>query len=85
MNFDPRSAKINTEMGAFIDSPALADALTDLILRDTGPENSWRVQLEANGKLSWLNDTETVTRQPARNFWQRIQDVFFRIFPEEYY
>ena len=85
MNFDPRSAITNTEMGAFIDSPELADALADLILRDARPENSWQVRLEADGKLQWVNDTETVTRQPARNFWQRVQDVIFRIFPEEYY
>ena len=85
MNFDPRSAITNTEMGAFIDSPPLAEALTELILRDTRPENSWQVQLNPEGKLRWTNDVETVTRQPARNFWQRLQDVFFRAFPEEYY
>jgi putative cardiolipin synthase len=85
MNFDPRSASINTEMGAFIDSPELAAALSELILRDTAPENSWHVEIRANGKLGWVNDAESVTRQPARNFWQRVQDVVFRVFPEEYY
>jgi putative cardiolipin synthase len=85
MNFDPRSASVNTEMGAFIDSPELADALAQLIMRDTAPENSWQVEIETNGRLRWVNDTETVSRQPARNFWQRIEDIFFRVFPEEYY
>jgi len=85
MNFDPRSANTNTEMGAFIDSPALGEALAKLILRDTRPENSWRVELTTDDKLRWTNDTETVSRQPARSFWQRIEDIFFRVFPEEYY
>jgi putative cardiolipin synthase len=85
MNFDPRSAITNTETGAFIDSPELADALADLILRDARPENSWQVRLAADGKLQWENDAETVGRQPARNIWQRIQDVIFRVFPKEYY
>jgi putative cardiolipin synthase len=85
MNFDPRSANTNTEMGAFIDSPALGEALAALILRDTQPDNSWRVEMNEKSKLRWTNDTETVTRQPARNFWQRIEDIFFRAFPEEYY
>ena len=34
MNLDPRSAVINTEMGAMIDSPALADDLREVMLRD---------------------------------------------------
>jgi len=85
MNYDPRSAAINTEMGAFIDSPELADALVKLIGRDMRPANSWRVELDAAGRLRWSNDSEVVKRQPARNFWQRVEDVVFRLFPKEYY
>jgi len=85
MNFDPRSAAINTEMGAFIDSPELAEALASLIERDLEPGNSWQVELNDDGHLRWVCDTGTVTRQPARNFWQRVEDVFFGIFPKEYY
>lgn len=85
MNFDPRSAVINTEMGAIIESPGLAEALAKLIERDIAPSNSWRVELDAEGDLRWVNDKETVTRQPARSWWQRVQDVFFMVFPKEYY
>jgi len=85
MNFDPRSALINTEMGAVIESPGLAESLARLIERDMQPANAWRVELDAEGDLRWVDDKETVTRQPARNWWQRVQDVFFMMFPKELY
>jgi putative cardiolipin synthase len=85
MNYDPRSAQINTEMGAFIESPALAQDLAKLIERDIQPANSWQVTLNEKGQLRWTDDKETLTRQPARNWWQRVQDVFFMSFPKEYY
>lgn len=85
MNFDPRSAAINSEMGVFIDSRGLAEALAQLIERDIGPENSWQVTLTADGRLRWSNDSETVSRQPARNWWQRVEDLFFMMAPREYY
>jgi len=85
MNFDPRSALINTEMGAVIESRGLAESLAQLIERDIQPANAWRVELDAEGDLRWVDDKETVTRQPARNWWQRVEDVFFMMFPKELY
>ena len=85
MNFDPRSAIYNTEMGVFIESRGLAEALARLIERDIQPANSWRVELDDDGDLRWVNDKESVTIQPARNWWQRVQDVIFRGVPKEYY
>jgi len=85
MNFDPRSAFINTEMGLIVESAGLAGALAALIERDMSPANSWRVERDHAGELRWTNDRETVTRQPARNWWQRVEDVFFMMFPKELY
>lgn len=85
MNYDPRSAGVNTEMGVFIESPGLAEAFAEIIQRDMQPANSWQVKLDDEGNLSWVDDEETVTRQPARNWWQRVQDVIFRVFPKELY
>jgi putative cardiolipin synthase len=85
MNYDPRSALINTEMGVFIESPGLGKALATLINRDMLPENSWEVTLDAKGQTIWTNDKKVVTRQPARSWWQRVQDFFFMAFPKEYY
>ncbi|MCY1355377.1 Cardiolipin synthase C [compost metagenome] len=85
MNFDPRSAALNTEMGVVVTSPGLADDLVAVIRRDMQPANSWRVALDADGSLTWTNDRETVTRQPARSWWQRVQDVIFMAFPKNLY
>jgi len=82
MNFDPRSVDINTEMGIIIDSPGLGREMLRLAERDMAPENAWQVKLDEKGKLIWVNNDETVTRQPARNIWQRFMDGFFRILPK---
>ncbi len=85
MNYDPRSAIHNTEMGVFIDSPGLATALAGLMERDMQPANSWRVGQDARGRLNWSSDAGTEKRQPARNFWQRVEDVLFRALPKNLY
>jgi putative cardiolipin synthase len=85
MNFDPRSAQLNTEMGVFIESRELGEALARLIERDVQPANSWRVELHDDKDLRWVNDEETVTTQPARSWWQRVEDKIFRAIPKEYY
>ncbi|NMM89434.1 hypothetical protein B2J88_34700 [Rhodococcus sp. SRB_17] len=51
-NFDPRSARLNTELGLVIDSPALArhiERAFDVQI----PRHSYRVQLSADGALQW--------------------------------
>lgn len=85
MNYDPRSAEINTEMGVFVDSPGLAEALAALIERDTQPINSWRVELTEEDDLRWVTADQQVTCQPARNWWQRVEDLVFMAFPKELY
>jgi len=85
MNFDPRSATINSEMGVIVESRGLAEALARIVERNLRPENSWRVEVGADGKLVWINDRETVTSQPARSFWQRVEDVVFMAFPRDLY
>jgi hypothetical protein len=39
----------------------------------------------ASGELRWVAGNEVLTSQPARNYWQRVQDVFFMAFPKEFY
>jgi putative cardiolipin synthase len=85
MNFDPRSSNINTEAGAFVDSPALAADVAALMERDMAPENAWQVFLDESGDPYWVNSDETVYSQPARNTAQRVMDVIFKAFPRELY
>jgi putative cardiolipin synthase len=85
MNLDPRSTSINSEMGVIIESPGLAEQLARQMERDMRPENSWNVQFDASGSLRWVSGDEVLTRQPARSEWQRIQDIFFMLFPSDQY
>ncbi len=84
-NLDPRSAFLNSEMIAIIDSKSLAEELAQAILLDTSAANSWEVSLNEKNKIIWSNDVESVTRQPARSGWQRFQDLFFMLFPKRLY
>lgn len=85
MNYDPRSALTNTAMGVFVESPELANALAKLMERDIQTTNSWKVVLDRTGKLRWINVVKVVTRQPARNWWQRILNNFLVAVLKEYY
>ena len=84
-NFDPRSALINSEMFAVIESESLAIALAEAIERDMSPANSWQVERDANDRLIWRNSDETRSKQPSLNGWQVIQDWFYRLFPKSLY
>lgn len=56
-NFDPRSAHLNTEMGAFVRHPDLAQKLREEIARLTDPARSWAVRLGNDGRLAWNDGT----------------------------
>ncbi len=85
MNFDPRSFNINTEAGALVHSPGLAEDLARLMERDMLPENAWQVHLDDKGKPYWVNSDETVYKQPARSGSQRVMDKIFKVIPKEQY
>ncbi|MEJ2330545.1 MAG: hypothetical protein P8Z33_11900 [Gammaproteobacteria bacterium] len=51
------------------------------------PENSYRVQLDADGKLEWVTETdgriERYSKDPGSSFWQRFVSGFIAILPVE--
>ncbi|HSY28842.1 MAG TPA: phospholipase D-like domain-containing protein, partial [Burkholderiaceae bacterium] len=54
MNLDPRSANVNTEIGAIVDSPELARELIHIIDIDR-LQSAYRVRLSpTGGGLEWL-------------------------------
>ena len=81
LNLDPRSLKINTEMGLVIEDAVLGEQLAQIAERDMSPENAWQVNLDEQGKLYWEAGDARVTSQPARTFWRRIGDGFFSLLP----
>ncbi len=85
MNFDPRSMNINTEAGAFVHSPGLAEELAPVMERDMQPDNAWQVLLDEDGDVYWVNSDERVDKQPARGGTQRVMDKIFKMFPKEQY
>ena len=77
MNLDPRSATINTELGAVIDSPQLARELLRVIDIDR-LQSAYRVRFNPNGSgLQWLSndgDHEVILdREPDSTPWLRIK------------
>ena len=85
MNLDPRSEIFNSEMGVIIDSPPLAVDLAQRMDRDMNAMNSWQVTRDANGGLRWTSGAGERTTQPARSFWQRLQNLVFKLAPASYY
>jgi putative cardiolipin synthase len=85
MNLDPRSEELNSEMGVVVTSEALAAQVAGIMERDMRPENAWIVSRDSHGALRWTAGNQVLTRQPARSFWQRTQDILFMLFPRNLY
>jgi putative cardiolipin synthase len=85
MNLDPRSAAINSEMGVVVDSASLAQALATSLEVDMQPANAWHVTLAPDGTVRWSSGGTVLGTQPARNTWQRVEDIIFMAFPRDLY
>lgn len=82
-NLDPRSLRINTEMGFVIESEALNASLRAAVAPDFERSNAWELQLDEKGEVVWVSDEVTLTSQPAMSTMQRIEDWFFAHLPLE--
>jgi putative cardiolipin synthase len=83
LNFDPRSFRINTEMGLLVQSESLAASFRAAVARDFDAGNSWHLEKDEKHGVIWVSDKATLTRQPATSFMQRIEDWFFSRLPVE--
>ncbi|MCA0273145.1 MAG: phospholipase D family protein [Proteobacteria bacterium] len=75
-NFDPRSARLNCEMGLLIDSPVIAGGMARW-LDDNLPRVAWRVTRGAEGGLLWSTEDAdgkpvTATTEPNTTMPLRI-------------
>ena len=82
MNLDPRSATINTELGAVINSPELAREMIRIIDIDR-LQSAYRLRLSANGQwCEWLGIEDgkevVLTEEPDSSFWQRLKLMLLR-------
>ncbi|HJT96893.1 MAG TPA: phospholipase D-like domain-containing protein, partial [Rhodanobacteraceae bacterium] len=92
MNLDPRSRRLNTEMGVIVDCPALAVALSRYFDRATAPENAYHVVLERpdgarKRALRWIavdhGKTVVFDHDPETSRWTRLRVSLMRVLPIE--
>lgn len=86
-NFDPRSARLNTEMGLIIESPTLAQAMADSLARNLGPR-AYEVRLRKSGRLQWLEQRDGLevihTEEPGTGAWRRALVRVLSMLPIEW-
>ena len=86
-NFDPRSARLNTELGFVIESPNMAHAI-QAAFDETIPAKSYQVFLSDAGELYWLEQLDGKyirhNTEPETSFWKRAIVYFFSILPIEW-
>lgn len=82
-NLDPRSLRINTEMGLLVQSRSLNQAVRAAIDVDFDKANAWQLEIDAHGQIVWISDRETRTTIPAASPMQNLEDWFFAHLPIE--
>ena len=83
-NFDQRSANINTELGAIIESPLLAKKFANQV-NSAIAEKAFELFLNEYNGLRWraFNEGEEViySKEPHTNWWQRLHGSFLQMLP----
>jgi len=87
LNFDPRSANLNTELGFVIDSPALAKRIEASFWK-VAPQLAYEVRLDDRGRVYWIahrgNQTIRYDTEPNTTWTTRFGVWFFSILPIEW-
>jgi putative cardiolipin synthase len=85
-NLDPRSSRLNTEMGVLYESPELARGLPGKIQSDLA-QKTYRVELEAN-RLTWVTregeNKLRFTSEPKASFLKRLEASVLSWLPIEW-
>ncbi|WP_416190676.1 phospholipase D family protein [Neisseria sp. CCUG12390] len=83
-NLDPRSARLNTEMGVVIESPEVA-GMMQRSLAETTPKYAYKVTMNKFHKLHWYNpeDGKTYGKEPEAGFWKRVTARILSFLPIE--
>jgi putative cardiolipin synthase len=84
-NFDPRSARLNTELGFVIHSPVLAARVADGFAERV-QTRAYSVRL-VDGELQWLEQgaqgQRLYTQEPHAGFWRRLAVRLLSLLPIE--
>ncbi|MCF9046487.1 phospholipase D-like domain-containing protein [Acinetobacter nectaris] len=72
-NLDPRSAKLNSEIGVLLNSPTLANEIHDTLSQNIDAY-SYQLKLTPNNKITWTKQIPTgsiiFTKEPKMSWWQ---------------
>ena len=82
-NLDPRSLRLNTEMGLLIKSSEFNKLVREVVDLDFHMRNAWHLQAQEDGSLRWIADDAVLDEQPAESTLQRLEDWFLSILPIE--
>lgn len=87
LNLDPRSARLNTEMGIVVDSQALC-AMLGQGVDDALLDAAYQVVLADDGEsLQWVTREDgvlrTYTSEPDMNAWDKFKQGVLRVLPVE--
>lgn len=87
LNLDPRSVRVNTEVGVLVRSEALAADVIAIFERNASPSSAWRVVLEG-GRPAWEDRDPSgavrrVDTEPGTGAWRRfLQRIYGLVAPE---
>lgn len=82
-NLDPRSLRLNTEMGLLVVDDALNQAVRKSVEPDFSKANAWHLEFNEKDQVVWISDEEVLTSQPANSYMQRLEDWFISHLPVE--
>ena len=82
-NLDPRSLRLNTEIGILVRSTEFNRLLREKLEIDFHTRNAWHLQTDADGRLVWVADDTVLESQPAASRFQLLEDWFLGILPIE--
>jgi len=85
LNLDPRSIKINAEMGILIDSPEFTGNMA-VVAEERLAAAAYRVVVNERGKLEWharIAGEEVIEiKEPLSSWWLRFKAWFMKIVPD---
>jgi putative cardiolipin synthase len=82
-NLDPRSLRLNTEIGLLVESTELNQRLRQNLEIDFNKRNAWHLQMVDDKRIVWVADDTILDSQPADSAFQRLEDWFLSILPIE--
>jgi putative cardiolipin synthase len=87
-NFDPRSSRLNTEIGVVIHSPQISMQLYRMFEEAISPPSAYKVVLEDGMEsLAWLTEEKGQSvrfeAEPRASLWRKIQTFFISLLPVE--